>query len=419
MKKPDIHEHTSSLILKSNRVAIYYIAALALGTLLGLVANEEIYGAATFIGTIFTRLFSFVAVPVIALALVSTLAKLGTSRKSGAIFGHTIFYTLLTTVISAVVALTLYVTLAPENVPSDIAGTAMVPESLQEESYLHHILSVIPSNILQPFVSGNVLSVLIVAALFGFAIAAQPEGRRKELMISLVFAGQDLLFTLIRWLIAVLPLGVIAFTTQLVHELGHGVQLGGLATYFTVVIGANLTQLLVVLPLLLLLRGINPLRIFRGMAPALMLALFSKSSAGTLPVTISCAEDNLRVDRRVSRFVLPICTTINMNGCAAFILATSLYLMQNAGVTLDATTLLTWIVIATVAAIGNAGVPMGCYFMTLSLVSSMGVPVQLMGVILPVYAVIDMIETSLNVWSDSCVCNIVNKDLGPSLGEEA
>ena len=129
------------------------------------------------------------------------------------------------------------------------------------------------------------------------------------------------------------------------------------------------------------------------------------------------AEDNLKVDKRVSRFVLPICTTINMNGCAAFILITSIYLLQNAGIDIGFGTIVAWIFIATFAAVGNAGVPMGCYFLTLSLVSSMNVPVALMGIILPVYAVIDMIETALNVWSDSCVANIVNKEVKDKLPE--
>ena len=100
-----------------------------------------------------------------------------------------------------------------------------------------------------------------------------------------------------------------------------------------------------------------------------------------------------------------------MNGCAAFILVTSLYLIQNTGVEITPITIISWIFIATIAAIGNAGVPMGCYFLTISLLSSMNVPVLLMGVILPVYAIIDMLETGVNVWSDASVCNIVNKEL--------
>ena len=152
--------------------------------------------------------------------------------------------------------------------------------------------------------------------------------------------------------------------------------------------------------------------------PAVAVAFFSKSSAGTLPVTMNSAENNLNINPKVSRFVLPICTTINMNGCAGFILITSLFLMQNAGIEITTGTIIAWIFIATVAAVGNAGVPMGCYFLTISLMSSMGVPVLLMGIILPVYAVIDMIETAVNVWSDSTVVNMVNKDLDGKLDED-
>ena len=98
-----------------------------------------------------------------------------------------------------------------------------------------------------------------------------------------------------------------------------------------------------------------------------------------------------------------------MNGCAAFILVTSLFVMQNNGIPITAVTMIVWLLISVLSAFGNAGVPMGCYFLTLSLMSGMGANIVLMGVILPVYTVIDMIETAENVWSDSCVCAITDK----------
>ena len=100
-----------------------------------------------------------------------------------------------------------------------------------------------------------------------------------------------------------------------------------------------------------------------------------------------------------------------MNGCAAFILVTSLFVMQNGGIALTLPVILTWVLISVVSAVGNAGVPMGCYFLTLSLMSGIGAPIGIMGVILPIYAIIDMIETAVNVWSDSCVCAMVDKSL--------
>ena len=124
---------------------------------------------------------------------------------------------------------------------------------------------------------------------------------------------------------------------------------------------------------------------------------------------MSTAEKNLQVKPEISRFVLPLCTSINMNGCAAFIFATVIYLMQNHGIEITYATMALWVVVATVAAIGNAGVPMGCFFLSASLLASMNVPITLMGVILPFYSLIDMLETALNVWSDSCVVKVVDE----------
>jgi Na+/H+-dicarboxylate symporter len=146
------------------------------------------------------------------------------------------------------------------------------------------------------------------------------------------------------------------------------------------------------------------------MMPAVLMALFTKSSAATLPVTMETAEDRLCIKKNIARFVLPICTTINMNGCAAFILVTSLFVMQNGGTPLTWTTIVLWIFISVISAVGNAGVPMGCYFLTFSLMSGVGAPVAILGVILPIYTIIDMVETAENVWSDSCVTTMVNHD---------
>lgn len=396
----------------------FYAICLILGVVFGYMNVPSINEVMNFIANVFTRLFSFIAVPIIALALISTLAKLGKDSNSGRIFKHTIFYTLTTTIAAAIVGATLYLIVAPANVPAEIAGTAQVA-GVPNTSYLDHILSVIPNNILQPFVSGNVLSVLLIAAAIGIALAIMPRNERRDALLNTILGLQDVLFVLIKWIIAILPIGIMGFTARLIMEFENGLVLGSVASYFGVVVGANLIQAFIILPLFLAFRGLNPLRVARGMLPALAVAFFSKSSAGTLPVTMNSAENNCHVNPKVSRFVLPICTTINMNGCAGFILITSLFLMQNAGIEITTGTIIAWIFIATIAAVGNAGVPMGCYFLTISLLSSMNVPVLLMGIILPVYAVIDMIETAINVWSDATVANIVNKALGDELEDES
>lgn len=406
----------SSAAIQKKQVMLW-IGALIVGTGLGLVGSSALNELFNFIATVFTRLFQFVAIPTIALAIITTLSTLGAQKNTGRIFAHTVFYTLLTTICAAAVGLALYLWISPATLPLDVIGKGAenVPGKLSEISYYDHFLSVIPNNILAPIISGNVLSVLIIAAALGLGLAFMPKTKNRETLLAGIFGAQELLFTLIRALIFALPVGILAFAAQLSAEIEAGVIVGSLGQYVAVVLGGNLIQFFIVLPLIMILRGLNPIQVFRKMSPALAVALFTKSSAGTLPVTLASAERNLKVNPAVSRFVLPICTTINMNGCAAFILVTSLFVMQNAGFELTMGTMISWLFISVFAAIGNAGVPMGCYFLTLSLMSSIGAPLGLMGIILPIYSIIDMVETAENVWSDSTVCAITNHELEDDL----
>jgi len=396
------------------RQLVLWFGALIVGAILGWLGIQALNDLFNFIATVFTRLFQFIAVPTIALAVITTLARLGAEKDTGRIFAHAVTYTLLTTISAAAVGLVLYLWIAPGNLPADIigAGAADVPmQKLGSLSYYDHFLSVIPNNLLQPFLAGNVLSVMLIAAAVGLALAFMPKTENRAALLKVLLGGQELLFTLIRALLWALPLGILAFSAQLSAQIEAGVIVGALGKYTAVVLGGNAIQFFIVLPLFLVARGLNPIHVFKKMAPALAVALFTKSSAGTLPVTLASAESRLKVNPTVSRFVLPICTTINMNGCAAFILVTSLFVMQNAGFDLSIGTMITWLFIAVLAAVGNAGVPMGCYFLTLSLMSSIGAPLGLMGVILPIYTIIDMIETAENVWSDSSVCAMTDHDL--------
>ena len=384
-----------------------------MGLINGFYGSEFWIQTGEFISTIFIRLFRFIAVPIIAVSIIATLSQISRSTESGRIFRHSVFYTLLTTILAASLAAILFEVFSPANVTlSDTTEASAAIAGIKGKSYFDYITSVVPDNAIAPFLSANVLSVLLIAAAVGIAIAKLPHDSREQRVLMAFFSGlQAVLFTLVGWIIMILPLGIFGFFTVLAKEINAGVAVGGLGTYFATVLTANFIQMLIVLPALLLLRGINPIRVFKGMLPALTVAFFSKSSAGTLPVTMRCSEVNLGVKESVSRFVLPMCTTINMNGCAAFILITVVYLMQNAGVDITWSTLAVWIFIATIAAVGNAGVPMGCFFLSASLLASMNVPILLMGVILPFYAVIDAIETTLNVWSDSNVAVLVHKDL--------
>ena len=401
---------------KQTKQLALWIGALILGAILGALGIEVLNGMMNFVATVYTRLFQLLAVPTIALAVITTLSSLGNQADTGKIFRHTIVYTLLTTIAAAAVGLVLYNIVAPGNLPTDmvLSGTSELPQNLEQTSYYDHILGVIPNNIIKPFAEGNVLSILLLAAAAGIALAKMPQSNKKEVVVKGLLGLQDLLFMLIRGLIWALPLGIVAFAAQLSAQFSAGIVMDSLGKYVAIILGGNVIQFFIVLPLFLLARGINPVRTLSKMMPAVLMALFTKSSAATLPVTMNTAETRMGVSNKVSRFVLPICTTINMNGCAAFILVTSLFLMQNGGIQLSLSTMILWLFISVLSAVGNAGVPMGCYFLTLSLMSGMNAPIGIMGIILPIYTIIDMIETAENVWSDSCVCAMVDKDMQKS-----
>ena len=398
---------------KQTKQLILWIGALVVGAVLGMLGISALNELMNFIATVYTRLFQLLAVPTIALAVMTTLAALGNQADTGKIFRRALVYTMLTTFAAAAVGLVLYNIVQPGNLPQAMvqSGTSALPQDLGQTSYYDHILGVIPNNIVRPFAEGNVLSILILAAAVGIALAKMPSSDKKDVIIKGLQGLQDLLFLLIHALIWALPLGIVAFAAQLSAQFSAGIVMASLGKYVAVILGGNMIQFFIILPLFLLARGLNPLRTLGRMMPAVLMALFTKSSAATLPVTMQTAEDRLGVSNKVSRFVLPICTTINMNGCAAFILVTSLFLMQNGGMSLPWATMILWLFISVLSAIGNAGVPMGCYFLTLSLMSGVNAPIGIMGIILPIYTIIDMIETAENVWSDSCVCAMVNKDM--------
>ena len=394
-----------------NPFALYMIM-IVLGILSGLSGISYLQNFGSLISDIFIKIFKCISLPIIALSIIVTLSSHIADQNMGKIWKKTIRFTIGTTIIAAAISCIIYLLIHPSNVISNIADNATYNGNVTNKtSYLQHLLGLFPSTIFSPFIEHQVIGVLIVGILFGIAIRYIPDQSARE-SVTRFFKGIHGIFIVItKWVVAILPIALYGFITTMVVELRGGLNIGGIGEYLAVVVLANVVQGLVILPLWLKFNGISPLATARGMSPALSLAFLSKSSAGTLPVTINAAETRLNINPRISRFVLPLCTTINMNGCATFIFATVIYLMQNNGMEISLLTMASWIIIATIAAIGNAGVPMGCFFLSISLLSSMNVPITLMGIILPFYAIIDMLETSLNVWSDSCVATVVNKQV--------
>lgn len=388
------------------------LTAFILGIACGYLEIKIITDIANFVTKIFVNLLKLISIPIIFFSVASTIAGMKDLDETRFLGKKVVSYTFLTTVISAITGLLLFLTINPSshNLKLDTA-----PSNAKPLSYFDHITNVIPSNIIQPFHENNVIGVLCLAILFGLALLIIEHENKKEgkksYLTGFFIDTYAVITKITSWIVRVMPIGIWGFSVLFISELKQGFSIEGLFLYLVCVVLANLVQGTVVLPTFLKFFKVSPVRLFKAMFPAITMAFFTKSSVATLPLALKCAQENAGISSKVAKFTFPLCTTINMNACAAFILVTVLFVMGSYGHSITPLEMFIWIGIATIAAVGNAGVPMGCYFLTSSLLVAMDYPLTIMGIILPFYALIDMLETALNIWSDSCVAAAVDKSV--------
>jgi len=403
--------------MKLNKNVLYLLAG-SLGLFAGYMNSPALDGAASVFSEIFINLLKLVSLPIIFLSIVSTASSMESLAEIKFFGKKVIKYTLSTTIVAATVALGIFITIDPvRKAEIPLNKNPEIVGSMQ--GYFSFLRQIIPSNIVQPFSENNVVGVLFLAMLLSFAIIVLPQEKRTVLhsFFSSLYAA---IIKVTTWIICLMPVAIWAFVTLFVKDLREGLEVKSLALYLTCVLAANLIQGGFILPIFLKFKNISPMKLFRAMFPALSIAFFSKSSSASLPMAMKCAEENANISRKVASFSLPLCTTINMNACAAFILITVLFVSMSNGISYSYLEMGLWVFLATIAAVGNAGVPMGCYFISSAFLASMNVPLNILGIILPFYTIIDMLESAINVWSDSCVTAMVQKSaseeesLGPA-----
>lgn len=389
--------------------------AVVLGLLTGYFYTPTTVASASIVSELFISLLKLVSLPIIFLSIISTATGMESLQEMRFLGKRVIKYTILTTLLAASLALALFLIINP--VSSVVAPDELIDAPGTAQGYLKYLIKVVPSNIIQPFAENNVIGVLILAMMLSFATLALPHDNRKTLhmFFSSLYAA---IMKITVWIIAFMPLAVWAFLTLFMRDLDKGLDWKPIGSYLACVILANLIQALVVLPLFLKWKGVKVLPFAKAMYPALSVAFFSKSSAAALPMAVRSAESRAKISPKVAGFSLPLCTTINMNACAAYILITVLFVSMSNGITYSGAEFLVWILVATIAAIGNAGVPMGCFFLSSAFLAAMNVPLNILGVILPFYSLIDMLESAINVWSDSCVTAVVDREVSAA-GEVA
>src|SRR3990167_5584092 len=305
---------------------VIYVVMILLGILSGWSEVIWLHKVGEFIAEVFIKIFKCISLPIISLSIIVTLSNYRTDGALRAIWRWAMCYTLGTTLVAAFVSCVLYIVISPSMVGTIKNNVPALQSS--DFNYFSHLSDLIPASIVTPFLENQVFGALLLSILFGVAIRFIPDKEARETVTHCFRGLHGLLMIITRWIIKIIPLGMYGFIVMTVTQLRDGMVLKGIGEYLLVIVLANLLQGFVVLPLWLKANGIKPFDTMKKMLPALSLAFFSKSSVGALPVTMESAEKNLNVDPAISRFVLPLCTSLNMNGCAAFIFATVVYLMQ-------------------------------------------------------------------------------------------
>ncbi|EQM62650.1 dicarboxylate symporter family protein [Chlamydia ibidis 10-1398/6] len=387
---------------------------MIIGLGLGVLNIPWIFKGAELFSNFFLKLLKLLSLPLVFFGIGSTITSIKNFNTMVSLGKKVLFYTLLTTIISASIGLILFLLIRPN---MSVQNGIQISSQINSSGYLAILSKTVPTNILEPFIENNVISATFLATLLGISSLFLKD-KEKILVENLFSTFFSLLLNIAKGVLKFLSLATLSFSILFYKEVSHNQEnLFIFSKYLLCIVGANLLQGFVVLPWLLKANRLSPIKIAKAMSPALITAFFSKSSASTLPLTMEIAEEELKLSPSLSRFTFPLCSVINMNGCAAFILITVLFVSVSNGVQFSLLSMIGWVFLATLAAVGNAGVPMGCYFLTSSLLTSAGIPLHILGFILPFYTMLDMIETSLNVWSDCCVASLTNSSLSKQVAQ--
>jgi len=392
------------------------------------------YGKA--VGDIFLRLLSMVVTPLILTSLVTGIVGTGDLKGLGRMSGWTFGYYMATSVLAITVGI-LMVNLIQPGVGADFdalqrtaeaeqaSGSVITPEILDQggslgETLWNQLLNLIPKNPIAAMADpGNrgVLAVIFFALMLGVFIL-RAGGKHGDVLRELFAAGFEVMMRMTMFIIRLAPIGVLGF--MLYAAAGKGLHVFiALGQYMLTVLAALAVHAFITLPLILRFLGKrSPYEFFQQMSPALLTAFSTASSSGTLPLTITCAEQRAKVPNRVSSFVLPLGATINMDGTALYEAVAVLFIAQALGNDLDAAQQIVVALTALLASIGAAGIPHAGTVMMVVVLQAVGLPVEHVGLILAVDRILDMFRTSINLWSDSIASAVVSRFTAGGTGLE-
>jgi len=381
------------------QILIAFVIAIILGALIG--PNIEVVKP---LGDLFLRLIKFIIVPLVLASLIIGVAGAGDIKQIGRMGGFTLVYYLATTAIAVIIGLVLANIFRPgDGLNMSLSGDKTDPSAAP--SIVDTLLNIIPTNPLESLVTGNMLQIIFFALFIGIAISIL--GDKAKTLYNFFDQLAEVMYKITGMVMKVAPIGVFGLIAPIVGQYGISVLLPLIKLILVVYVGCILHAVLVYSGSVKLFANQSPLKFFKGIAPASLVAFSTSSSSGTLPITMKSAEENLGVSKKVSSFVLPLGATINMDGTALYQGVCVLFIAQFMGIELSITQQLLIVLTATLASIGTAGVPGAGLIMLTMVVTSVGLPLEAIALVAGIDRILDMIRTSVNVTGDASAAVVV------------
>ena len=394
------------------------LIALVLSTLYGIFLPDYV-GWVAWMGTIFLNALKMVIIPLILSSIISGVANIGGADDFGRLGLKTLGYYLLTSLLAIVTGL-FFVNIIHPGVGVHL-GTPETVSGLNQasKSFGDTLLNIIPPNIFKAFANGNMLGIIVFAMFFGFFVT-QTSGKYKTLMIDFFNAFFDIMMKITMFIIKFAPLGIFGLVAKVVAaQVAKGNLLetaSSLGLYMLTVVLALSFHAFITLPTLIKFIGkSSPVKHAKAMATALLTAFSTSSSSATLPLTIEAIEKKSGVSNKITSFVLPLGATVNMDGTALYELVAAMFIAQAYGLDVPIAHQFLMVLAALLASIGAAGIPMAGLVMMTVVLSVIGLPLEAVGLILAVDRILDMMRTTVNVWSDSTCAVIIAKSEGEQL----
>jgi Na+/H+-dicarboxylate symporter len=372
------------------------------------------------IGVIFLRALNMIIIPLILCSITTGVASVGNSGNLGRLGLKTMSYYVLSTLAAIVTGFVLVTTIKP-GVGAELGFKMPVDElSKVSDSFGQTLINIIPTNIFESLMQGQMLAIIFFAILFGFFITKVDE--KPRILITDVFnAALDVIMKITLFIIRFTPLGIFSITAKVIAQqihMGNEISevISRLGLYFITVLLGLAIHGFITLPLSVKLLGrANPIKHMKNMTTPLLTAFSTSSSNATLPLTMKAVEFEDGVSNKIASFTLPLGATVNMNGTALYECVAVMFIAQAYGINLTFGQEIIVIFTALLAAIGAAGIPMAGLVMMTVVLKAVGLPLEGIGLILAVDRILDMFRTTVNVYGDTCCAVIIAKSEGEKL----